>query len=91
MTTKPRILLVDDDPQVLWGVGRFLTRSGYTVISCPDGAEAIEVLKDNHFDAMITDIQMPRINGLALIEWTIQNSSGMKVIAITVFGCSSVQ
>ena len=91
MNPKPRILLVDDDPNVLWGVGRFLTRSGYTVISCPDGAEAIEVLEGSHFDAMITDIQMPRLNGLALIEWTIQNRPGIKIIAITAFGCSSVQ
>lgn len=91
MNLKSRILLVDDDPQILWGVGRFLTRSGYTVISCPDGAEAIEVLKDGHFEAMITDIQMPRLNGLALIEWTIQNRPAMKVIAITAFGCASVQ
>ncbi|MBN2527668.1 MAG: response regulator [Deltaproteobacteria bacterium] len=91
MSSKPRILLVDDDPHLLWGVGKFLTRSGYSVVSCPDGAEAIEVLKDRTFEAMITDIQMPRLNGLALIEWTIQNRPGMKIIAITAFGCSSVQ
>ena len=91
MSTKPRILLVDDDPNVLWGVGKFLTRSGYTIVSCPDGAEAIEVLQENQFDAMITDIQMPRLNGLALIEWTIQNRPTMKIIAITAFGCDSVQ
>lgn len=91
MTHKPRILLVDDDPHILWGVGKFLTRSGYTVISCPDGAEAIDVLRDSNFEAMITDIQMPRLNGLALIEWALQNSPGMKIVAITAFGCNSVQ
>lgn len=91
MNSKPRVLLVDDDPHLLWGVGRFLTRSGYTVISCPDGAEAIDVLQNGNFDAMITDIQMPRLNGLALIEWAIQNAPGMKMIAITAFGCASVQ
>lgn len=91
MTHKTRILLVDDDPNLLWGVGRYLTRSGYTVISCPDGADAIDVLKDSNFTAMITDIQMPRLNGLALIEWAMQNCPSMKIIAITAFGCASVQ
>ncbi|MBN2344181.1 MAG: response regulator [Deltaproteobacteria bacterium] len=91
MMHKPRILLVDDDPNLLWGVGKFLTRSGYTVISCPDGAEAIDVLKESNFDAMITDIQMPRLNGLALIEWAVQNAPAMRIIAITAFGCLSVQ
>lgn len=91
MTEKQRVLLVDDDPQICWSVGRYLTKSECRVTSCGDGTEAIELLKQKEFDVLITDIQMPRMCGLTLIEWVVQNRTGMRVIAITAFGSAAVQ
>ena len=66
---KDSILLVDDDPEAVWALGRYFTRAGFPVTTCGDGEEAISLLKSKQFDTVITDIQMPRLNGLALVDW----------------------
>ena len=88
---KTRVLLVDDDPEISWAVGRCLTRSNCSVSTCGDGAEAIELLRERSFDVLITDIQMPKLNGLALIEWVARHCKKIRIVAITAFGCPSVQ
>lgn len=88
---KTRVLLVDDDPEISWAVGRVLTRANCSVSTCGDGAEAIALLRERTFDVLITDIQMPKLNGLALIEWVAKHCKKMRVVAITAFGCPSVQ
>lgn len=63
-----RILVVDDEPIVR----RFLTMclSGqYEVEAANDGQEALDRLQAASFDLVISDIQMPRLNGLQLAEW----------------------
>ncbi len=91
MTEKLRIILVDDDPEIAWGVGRCLTRAGCSVMTCGDGAEAIELLKSRQFDVLISDIQMPRLNGLELIEWVAKYRPDVRIMAMTAFGCPSIQ
>ena len=88
---KGSILLVDDDPEVAWALGRYFTRSGFSVMTCGDGAEAIELLDSRDFDAVITDIQMPRLNGLALIDWLRERKSRCKVVVMTAFGGPSIR
>jgi CheY-like chemotaxis protein len=90
-TSKIRVLLVDDDPEISWAVGRCLTRASCKVVTCGDGAEAISLLREKAFDIMITDIQMPKLNGLALIEWVARHRQKIRIVAITAFGCPSVQ
>jgi CheY-like chemotaxis protein len=89
--SKSRILLVDDDPAVAWSLGKYLTRIGLSVVTSGDGEEALQLLQREHFDALVTDIQMPRLNGLALIEWVRQHRPDLAVVAITGFGSASVQ
>ncbi len=88
---KTRVLLVDDDPEISWAVGRCLTRAKCAVVTCGNGAEAISLLREKTFDVLITDIQMPKLNGLALIEWVARHRQKIRVVAITAFGCPSVQ
>ncbi len=90
-TDKIRVLLVDDDPTICWGVGRCLTRTGCSVVTCGDGAEAVSLMEQNPFDVLITDIQMPRLSGLALIEWVVHNRNRTRVVVMTAFGSPSVQ
>lgn len=89
--SKGSILLVDDDPEVVWALGRFFTRSGFSVNTCGDGVEAIELLESRDFDAVITDLQMPRLNGLALIDWLRENKSRCKIVVMTAFGGPSIR
>ncbi len=90
-TLKDSILLVDDDPETVWALGRYFTRAGFPVTTCGDGEEAISVLESRHFDTVITDIQMPRLNGLALVDWLRRNRSGTRVVVITAFGGPSIR
>lgn len=88
---KPSILLVDDDPSIAWTLGKYLTRVGLGVVTCGDGEEAVKLLSSKSFDALVTDVQIPRLNGLALIEWTRRTFPDLLVVAITGFGSSTVQ
>lgn len=88
---EERILIVDDDPRVCWSLGRYLTRAGYGVCACGDGVEAIELLKHQDHDLVVTDIQLPKLNGLALLEWIRDRRPAVKVIVITAFGSASVR
>ncbi len=88
---KDSILLVDDDPEVVWALGRYFTRAGFPVTACGDGEEAISLLKSKQFDTVITDIQMPRLNGLALVEWLRANRTGTRVVVMTAFGGPSIR
>ena len=90
-TRKDSILLVDDDPEQVWVLGRYFTRAGYSVTTCGDGEEAISLLELRDFDTVITDIQMPRFNGLALVDWLRENRSGTRVVVITAFGGPSMR
>ncbi|MFH0826256.1 MAG: response regulator, partial [Pseudomonadota bacterium] len=66
--SKYTILFADDEPDLLWGLGRHLLRSGFSVITCLDGAEAVEMLKKRDFDLLITDLLMPKLDGFGLLD-----------------------
>jgi CheY-like chemotaxis protein len=85
------VVLVDDDPEILWGLGRCLTREGFKVTTCVDGAEAVPYLENTPCDVLITDVQMPRLNGLALLEWVRKNRPHVRVAVITAFGSEAVK
>ena len=63
-----RVLLVDDSISVRRFVGRMLTAGGFEVATAADGAEAISKVVEGGFDVVITDLEMPRVNGYELIE-----------------------
>jgi DNA-binding response OmpR family regulator len=63
-----RILAVDDDPVVLNVVTTGLTALGHRVVPCEHGAHAWEAFKHSEFDVIITDWDMPYLDGLALTE-----------------------
>jgi chemosensory pili system protein ChpA (sensor histidine kinase/response regulator) len=62
------VLLVDDSVSVRKVVGGMLARAGFTVHTAVDGADALEQLGGRPFDVVITDLELPRLNGYELIE-----------------------
>ena len=62
------ILLVDDSPTILKLLRHVLLQAGYLVTTANDGLEAIDILKDTQVDLVITDVNMPRLDGLSLIS-----------------------
>jgi chemosensory pili system protein ChpA (sensor histidine kinase/response regulator) len=63
-----RILLVDDSISVRKFVGHMLQRAGFQVVTANDGAEALQQLSESAVHLVITDLEMPRVNGYELIE-----------------------
>jgi len=63
-----RVLLVDDSISVRKFVGQMLERAGFAVTTANDGAEALAKIADARFDVVITDLEMPRVNGYELID-----------------------
>jgi chemosensory pili system protein ChpA (sensor histidine kinase/response regulator) len=63
-----RVLLVDDSVSVRRFVGHMLQKGGFEVLTANDGAEALERLVDTTVGVVITDLEMPRVNGFELIE-----------------------
>lgn len=66
---RPNILLVDDDPAMLRLLAKWLESEGYTVRRANNGAEAIEAIKADCPDILVTDWEMPQIDGMELCRW----------------------
>ena len=65
---KRRVLLVDDSVSVRKFVGGMLERAGFHVVAARDGAEALQQLAEQPVDVIVTDLEMPRLNGYELIR-----------------------
>lgn len=65
---KPRVLVVDDSASVRNFVSAFLKKHGFETIEAKDGQEALEKAKEAEVDLLITDLQMPKMNGFKLSE-----------------------
>ena len=81
--TPLRLLLVDDDPAILDIMARHLTGQGISCLTAEDGVAALEKLKRHTFDIVITDMAMPRMNGMVLLEHIKKSWPGVSVIVIT--------
>ena len=68
MEERCKILLVDDDPDVLTAITEILESRDYVVVTARDGEQALEKLKEEKPDLMILDLLMPRMNGFAVCK-----------------------
>ena len=87
---KVRVLLADDDEMVVRPLRRELTVAGFEVTYAADGAQALQALQDalaqgNAYDALVTDIQMPRLRGDVLQRLAREQDPTLAVMLITAF------
>jgi CheY-like chemotaxis protein len=80
-----RILLVDDEADLLDMLGDFLMENGYSVETARDGVEAMERLDREKFDLLLSDINMPRMRGFELLRRAKEKCPGMKSALITAY------
>jgi DNA-binding NtrC family response regulator len=80
---KAKILVVDDDTNLLDLLVDTLTTIGYHAVAAPGGAEALMKLNEEKFDLMISDIKMPGIDGLALLKKVRRHYPQLPVLFIT--------
>jgi len=83
--TSCAILVVDDDPRVGNVVRRFLERSGHEAVYENDPEEALRRLREHPFDLILTDLMMPRVDGLELLRRAKLLRPSCEVIVMTAF------
>jgi CheY-like chemotaxis protein len=85
LDVKPRrrILLVDDDQQVLRGFARILKADGYQVITASSAKEAIEHVVAGGLDAIVSDIEMPGMDGIQLLRRVRESNLLVPVVLVT--------
>lgn len=81
-----RILVVDDDQAMCQLLTDLLQEEDYEIEVAHDGESAIEIFQSNRFDLVITDLMMPRMKGIELVERLREIDSGALVLLITAFG-----
>lgn len=81
-----KILVVDDEPSIRLSLGDALERAGYVVERASNGEEALSILADHAFDLVVTDISMPKVDGIALFHRIQAEYRSTRVLLMTAFG-----
>jgi DNA-binding NtrC family response regulator len=81
-----RILVVDDEENARMALSKILTHDGYEVSSAGNGLEALNFLRSNAVELIITDLNMPEMNGLMFLRELKRSYPSSKVIMITAYG-----
>lgn len=79
-----KILVAEDDEIIRSGIKEYLVEFKYDIYEAKDGKEALNIFKNNEFDLIILDIQMPKLTGLEVLE-EIRKISDIPVIILTAF------
>jgi EAL domain-containing protein (putative c-di-GMP-specific phosphodiesterase class I) len=77
-----RVLIVDDEPGMRRFMSRVLTTAGYEVSAACDGAEALTILETQPVDLVVSDVAMPRVDGLTLLRKLREREAELPVILI---------
>lgn len=81
-----RILVVDDEENARIALSKILTHEGYDVASASNGHEALNYLRGKEVELIITDINMPEMNGMAFLRELNRSHPASNVIMITAYG-----
>ena len=77
-----KILVCDDDKEIVEAIDIYLTQEGYTVLKAYDGQEALKVLKDEKVDLLVIDVMMPRLDGIRA-TLKIREENNMPIIILS--------
>ncbi|MBI2467828.1 MAG: sigma-54-dependent Fis family transcriptional regulator [Candidatus Rokubacteria bacterium] len=79
------ILVAEDDPRTRESLGRAMTQAGYRSLTAADGAAALAILQKESVDVLLTDLKMPGVDGMTLLERVRADSPETIVIILTAF------
>ena len=80
---KPLILLVDDDSSIRWVLSKALNNAGFKVIAADNGHDALNLIEKQLPKVLITDVQMPGMSGLELMETSKRRYPELPVVIMT--------
>jgi len=87
LSSKPTVLIVEDDDNTLFMLKSVLLGKGYRVIEAWDGKQAVEMAETHNPDLMLLDIQLPRLNGLGVIHRLRENPQleSLPIVVMTAY------
>jgi two-component system response regulator GlrR len=83
---KPNVLVVDDDKDILKLISMRLNAAGYNTVTANNGAEAMSAISLQRPDLVISDLRMPGMDGMALLDAILQSHPSLPVIMLTAHG-----
>ena len=83
---NPNILLIEDGEILRITISDSLKKMGWPVTAAEDGQEGLNLIKKNNFDIVISDIRLPKINGIDVLKEVKNYYPNTEVIMITAFG-----
>src|SRR5262245_43866248 len=83
---RPRVLIVDDEKFIRYILADFLGMEGYIVRTAEDGAAALQELGNAHYDLIISDLKMPRMGGIELLDAIGAAAPNALTVIMTGFG-----
>lgn len=86
LTERRQILLVDDEPNLRKVLSAQLKRDGYDVLLAEDGEQALSLLGEHHVDVVLTDLRMPKLDGMGLLTEMGRQYAGIPVVMMTAHG-----
>jgi DNA-binding NtrC family response regulator len=81
-----RVLIAEDEQNLRWVLGAILARQGYEVLQAGDGLEALELLGRHQVHTVLTDLRMPRLDGMGLLARIARDHDDLPVIMLTAHG-----
>ncbi|EYF03477.1 sigma-54-dependent transcriptional regulator [Chondromyces apiculatus] len=83
---KKQILVVDDEANLRRVLAAQLSRDGYEVHTAEDGEAGLAFLKEHHIDLVLTDLRMPKVDGMDLLRASLRDDPSRPVVMITAYG-----
>jgi nitrogen regulation protein NR(I) len=83
---RKQVLIVDDEPNLRKILSAQLTRDGYDVLAAEDGDQGLQLLREHHIDLVITDLKMPKVDGMTLLRRALEEEPELPVVIVTAHG-----
>ena len=91
MNAQKKVMFVDDEEGVRVSWDRYLSSHGFDVTTAEDGAKAISKLRNEEVDVVVSDLKMPGVDGIQLLEWIHSKRPDTQFILLTGYGNEEVE
>ncbi|WP_394844509.1 sigma-54 dependent transcriptional regulator [Pendulispora brunnea] len=83
---RKQVLIVDDEPNLRKILSAQLSRDGYDVLTAEDGEQGLQLLREHHIDLVVTDLKMPKVDGMTLLREALREDPDLPIVMITAHG-----